>query len=750
MTVRDVYEFASDRPIKKLDDDKLGRTSFASDLANAIASWNGEDSLVVALHGDWGSGKSSIKNMALSKLNMLHENKPNVIQFSPWEWAAQERITDSFFQEISKTINREDKSETGKKLAKTLRKYGHYLETGEVVATGLSAILPFLFIAATILGIGGSIANEDWIRNITTSLLITIGVIAATLKWGNLLLSRISTNILDSAKAKEQNLNEIRNELTELLKNQASPLIIVLDDLDRLNSSELKMIFQLIKANSEFPNVVFLLLFQRDVVENKMNDGMQLGRDYLEKIIQVPFDIPKIETTRLHDLLFERLDRTIGTNTLALELFDSTRWANIFNGAMNKYFETLRNVYRYTSTLSFHFTLLQGKSAFEVNPVDLMAIECLRVFEPDVYKEIARSKAILTKLRAGQSESDIKLTKHQLENIIKKSTTDKKEAVEQIIKQLFPTVEWALGGMNYSREVGDSWLREMRICHHSIFDKYFQFSIPRGELSNSDLKELIQLTSRSDELSRSILLLEEEGVSKNALSQLEAYINEIPLENGESFIKAILDIGDVIEHETKGFTFISAHTHAVRLVVWFLRRIENDKDRGSLLISCFKKSDGLSIIDHMLSAEVSRREKGDPDQVLADEELESLKDELIEKFDKMSKNEPDKLLSNNHLISLLYTWKKLGKEQEVKKWLKDNTKSTEDCLRLLNKFKYRKYTQSMGDYNARATTIIKLEDIEEFIDVSTIQEKTQELSEENLVPDYKETLTAFRTALNRN
>ena len=58
-----------------------------------------------------------------------------------------------------------------------------------------------------------------------------------------------------------------------------------MDDLDRLTSSQLRMVFQLVKANLEFPNVVFLLLFQRDLVEDKLNDGAQLGRDYLEKII---------------------------------------------------------------------------------------------------------------------------------------------------------------------------------------------------------------------------------------------------------------------------------------------------------------------------------------------------------------------------------------------------------------------------------------------------------------------------------
>ncbi|WP_230861042.1 P-loop NTPase fold protein, partial [Vibrio harveyi] len=87
----------------------------------------------------------------------------------------------------------------------------------------------------------------------------------------------------------------------------------------------------------EFPNVVFLLLFQRDLVEEKLNDGAQLGRDYLEKIIQVPFDIPRIETTRLHSLLFNKLDKIIEQDASATKMFDSGRWGNIFHGSLNTY-----------------------------------------------------------------------------------------------------------------------------------------------------------------------------------------------------------------------------------------------------------------------------------------------------------------------------------------------------------------------------------------------------------------------------
>src|SRR5690606_12684356 len=144
----------------------------------------------------------------------------------------------------------------------------------------------------------------------------------------------------------------------------------------------------------------------------------------------------------------------------------------------------------YTSSLSVQFTLLKGKSGFEVNPVDLMAIECLRVLEPDVYKEIARAKEIFTKNGSDRYGRSQEFAAALINSILDKASENKRDAVKEMVKQLFPTIEWALGGTHYSGEFASTWLREMRVCHPSIFDKYFQFSIPSGELSNSDLQEM--------------------------------------------------------------------------------------------------------------------------------------------------------------------------------------------------------------------------------------------------------------------
>ena len=749
MEPKDLHGFASDRPITRVEEDLLGRSGFSTDLANAMASWHGKDSLVVALHGDWGAGKSSIKNMALSRLEEISEDKPDVIEFSPWEWAAQDKITASFFQEISKSIGRTDKSKSGKKLAATLKKYGLYLNTGETLVTGFSAALPTLFVLATLIGVSGNFSDEAWVKNTSASMLIALGGWAAALKWGKTFLDRLTGNIEATVKANEQSLSDIRQDLSGLLLERKAPLIVVMDDLDRLTTSQLRMVFQLIKANLEFPNVVFLLLFQRDLVEDKLNDGAQLGRDYLEKIIQVPFDIPRIETTRLHSLLFNKLDKIIEQDASATKMFDSGRWGNIFHGSLNTYFDNLRSVYRYTSTLSFHFTLLKGKSAFEVNPVDLIAIECLRVFEPDVYKEIARSKEIFTKNGSDRYGGRADATADFINRILDKASPDKRDSVKEMVEQLFPTIQWALGGTHYSGDFFSTWLREMRVCHPSNFDKYFQFSIPSGELSNSDLQEMLSLTADSDRFSSFILSLKDRGILKNALSQFESFTDDIPLGNGHSYIKGILDIGDQIDHESTGFTMFSSNTHAVRLVVWFLRRIDNLEERGKLLLECFKASSGISIVEHILLGDENRRKKSDADQILRDEEFDLLKVEFVRKLDEMSKNNSNELLSHEHLVSFLYRWKRWGDENKVTDWLKLQTNTVEGCITLLKGFVGKSSSQAMGDYVVKITTYIKLENIENFLEIAPIEEKLRGIDEGKFDFKEREALKAFQEALEK-
>ena len=346
-------------------------------------------------------------------------------------------------------------------------------------------------------------------------------------------------------------------------------------------------------------------------------------------------------------------------------------------------------------------------------------------------------------------EIDQDTTTALINGIIDKASEGKRKNVEELVRQLFPTIEWTIGGMQYDGGFSKGWLRDMRICHPSNFDKYFQFKIPKGELSNSDLKEMLLLTADSTKFSEFIMSLMERNILKNALSQFESFTDDIPLENGYTYIKALLDIGDKIDHEAVGFTMFSSNTHAMRLAVWFLRRIEDRKKRGELLLECFLNSEGISIVEYILHTDESRKDKAETDIVLLDHEFEQIKVEFLSKLDSMAENTPDKLISHEHLVSFLYRWARWGDEAKVIDWLKSQTESAEGCVNLLKAFVSKSSSQTMGSYVTKITSSIQLKNIENFLPVEPISDIIKSITKTDYDAKGQEAIEAFNDALER-
>lgn len=743
------HDFSADRPISSSEEDVLDRAPFAESLAKAISSWQGKDSLVVALHGDWGSGKSSLKNMVLDSYPKLSITKPLVIEFNPWEWAGQERISKSFFEQVSASIGQQNKGKKWKIVATKIRLYGLYLNTGATLVAGLSAALPVLFSLAALLGLTATLSNAEWLKNLSG---FGIGVLilwAAFLKWGGGMAANLFGIAEEYAKSSAQTLEELKGELTRSLKDVEQPLLIILDDIDRLTPEETRIVFQLVKANADFPNVIYLLLFQRDIVEQRLSIDEHGGRAYLEKIIQVPFDIPSIEQERLERVLFAALDRTLETDKAITKHFDQSRWGNLFYGGLRPYFSNLRNVYRFSSTFSFHVSLLQGERAFEVNPVDLIGIECLRVFEPDVYKAISTSKSLMTSSHSDGWEEQ--QAKSSIDNIISKSSEEHREHVKEIIEQLFPPIESLMGGCSYGADFQDAWFKELRVCHAEVFSRYFQLAIPVDDISQSELENLIELSSDRDGLVNALNALKERGLLKSALSQLDAYKQDVLIEHSGTFVPALMDIGDTVEDKSIGFLGIGAHTHLVRIVLWYLRQEESVETRGKLLLTAFSKSTGLSIMASILSGEINRRKDTGKEALLLtdDDTLETAKSALVEKIASAAKNDPGTFLQHEYLAQLLYIWREWGEAEKAPYWVKENVVSPDHLLVFLDSFTSQVTSQGFGDYTAQIKYRINLGSVEAYIPLETIHTLHSMISKEELNERQQQIFDALNNAIDR-
>jgi len=151
------FHFSTDRPIDTYVDDRLGRKQFADSLANAISGWRKKESLVIGLFGNWGSGKTSIKNTILENFQKI-KDPPEIAEFNPWQLVDQDQLYNTFFREISFALGRADKTEEREKRIQKLKEYASAIKFSASIVpwsqTKISENLKFIVLAVGFLGLG--------------------------------------------------------------------------------------------------------------------------------------------------------------------------------------------------------------------------------------------------------------------------------------------------------------------------------------------------------------------------------------------------------------------------------------------------------------------------------------------------------------------------------------------------------------------------------------------------------------------
>lgn len=296
--------YSSDRPINKSEDDLLGRASFSKYLGEAIYKYNESDGLVIGLFGKWGTGKTSIINMAkeeIEKRSENNENKPIIMDFSPWNYSDKNNLISLFFQSLKNKLGLEGNEKLKNDIGTALSNYAEAFEALSIVPIFGSGIAKLL----------KTIAKSE----------------------GNNLMQAPD---LDTTKKK----------LEEKLKESEQKIIIVIDDIDRLTNTQIRDIFQLVKQVADFPNIIYILSMDREVVSRALEEVHKIdSNQYLEKIIQLPFEIPELSKSKLNSIFEYKLNK-IKEKIPNKVIVDGSYWYNIFRHCIEPYIKTLRDVNR--------------------------------------------------------------------------------------------------------------------------------------------------------------------------------------------------------------------------------------------------------------------------------------------------------------------------------------------------------------------------------------------------------------------
>jgi hypothetical protein len=174
---------------------------------------------------------------------------------------------------------------------------------------------------------------------------------------------------------------------------------------------------------------------------------------------------------------------------------------------------------------------------------------------------------------------------------------------------LFPTIAWVFGGTDVGSWVRDEWFRDLRV-HSDVFDRYFHFVIPVGDVSQTDIDRVLARVGERDALVSALRDLQERELLEPMLDRLEAYKQQIDVARAVPFVTALFDIGDDVAHEGPGFFEIAPHMWIVRIVHWYLMQELDASERARILEECMRETSGLFLPIEMTSLEHRRPEEG--------------------------------------------------------------------------------------------------------------------------------------------
>lgn len=539
--------YNADKPIKTGSEDLLGRSFFSKQLAKALYECDARDGLVIGLFGKWGSGKTSVINMTMNEIKNMgedSENEPLIVTFSPWNYSDKDNLTRLFFHRLITRIEGQDNQSEKKELGKKLKKYVNILDGLALVPVFGNAL------AAVLKGFA-----RDWVNKLL--------------------------EVPDLDKAKE--------DLETILKESNQKIIVMIDDIDRLTNSQIRDIFHLVKQVGNLPNIVYILSMDREIVCRALKEIHNIdGYEYLEKIIQIPFEIPQISKIKVHEYLFNQLDKIIN-DTSNDTIIDDNYWGKVFVNCVSPYIDNLRAINRLTNIFKFKYQALYQ----EVSVEDMIGITTLEVLEPKLYKWIYNNKDILCNsigYNISRNTGTYVEYRERFYNEFKGINIDPDKSI-RCVSTMFPAFAKEIGEYQDVYQSNADGKKKMRICDDEKFEIYFRHDLDSVEVSRSIIKDCLFIFNEK-ELGTILEKVNREGKIVYFLEEVQSLTDDIPYERISLIVSVIFSSQWNFKGEISAGIFTrTAYEMAIDLVEILLYRIKIEEEQFELLESMLKEMD---------------------------------------------------------------------------------------------------------------------------------------------------------------
>lgn len=638
--------FNADKPIKNVSEDLLGRASFAKQLGKAIMQFNSKENIVIGMYGKWGTGKTSIINMALQEISdvsseLEDSDKPIIIKFEPWNFVNNENLITQFFYLLREKLNKKENIAFKNSIGEALVQYSEALEFASVIPQ--------------------------------------IGMLPSVLK-----LSMVFVGKQLKKKYANRSIDSAKDSLMKLLEKQKKKILVIIDDIDRLSNEQIRMIFQLVKQVACFPNTIYVLSMDKEVVCRALEEIQQCsGEEYLEKIVQIPFNIPELNKEKVQEFLFRKLDGILESKSKPV--FRNEHWRKVFQCCIAPYINTIRDVNRIVNSFQFKYDMIYT----EVDFSDLLAITTLEVLRPKIVAWIIENKEMLCggtyDYQGVVWEEQDKRKKEYLEIFTKGEIGNKKEL--ESIAALFPKFDKAIN--HYYELITESDLRgQLRIAHRDRFDLYFKLDISEVKIHRNMIDTSIYKLKEQelDDLVKSV------NISGNIiiyLDELRGRLDEVPYDRIEIILRVLYrNKASLIGSKGESILQISADSYAENCIQPLIERLSSSAERYEIYNQIIKNGD-VSVLSgicrdinriELAYGRLAGKEVNENGQLITLEELEQLEKTFATRLKELA--DRDRIFEVESLYFIKYFWEAFD-DEECKKYFSEKLKDDKYKLKFI-------------------------------------------------------------------
>src|SRR3989338_4239670 len=613
--------YFSDQPIETIANDRFKRWTFAKRIADTLAIRSDPSSVVVGVYGPWGDGKTS--TLRLMELALREHGNTIPVRFNPWFFGSQEQLLQGFFktlaQKVGKTLSNKKED-----IGKLLEKYGSLLSVASLSVGGVVQV-----------GAGDAAMN--------------IGKALSTIE-----------------------LDEMKTRLEKILEDSGKRIVVMIDDIDRLDRDEIHAVFKLVKLSAGFNGVSYVLAFDDAMVSSALGTkygegGSGAGRSFLEKIVQIPLHLPAADEIELRRMVFEGVDAALALSKIELAQEQVDSFTRHFVDGLEEKLSTPRQAKLYANAMTFALPILKG----EVHPVDHMLIEGIRIFYPKLYGVIRNNPEHFLRLRKSgrHQDAEAKRVNDLIDATLKEAgVVDNEQVKERLLKPLFPRSE---GNVTYGDEWDRIWANEQRVCSEEYFKRYFQYSVPAGDVPDLAAEAFIkEIETKKDEEVDEVL---KSFSGRNGMSSLvkKLRFKEILIEPkvAPRLALAFARSGGLVPRERQLFSDWSFSQAAI-LISELVKKVPAGRNRDNLAKEVVKKAEPLPFAFECMRWLRRDKDKSESERLISDATEKKLGALLADRIKTKAAETPLYKTYGSDTPRLLWVWNEYGNNTEVEAHLK--------------------------------------------------------------------------------